>query len=87
MKTIYKYPIQIADSQTIWIPSGAKNLHVGLDPQGDPCLWAAVDTNAPDRPVTILIIGTGNGIAANLEVGPHIGSFSQGTFMWHVFLG
>ena len=85
MKTIYKYPIQITDEQEITMPTGAIVIHAGLDPQGTPCVWARVDTEAEPEPVSILVYGTGT----TMEYEPleHVGSFTQGPFVWHVFLG
>jgi hypothetical protein len=85
MKTIYKYPIKITDEQEIQMPAHANVLHVGLDPQGTPCLWAMVDTAKPMEPVSVLVVGTGNPMP--FEPLRHVGSFVQGPFVWHVFLG
>jgi len=85
MKTIYKYPIQITDEQEIQMPCDANVIHAGLDPQGTPCLWVEVDTAAPTEPVSVLVVGTGNPMPYVAHT--HLGSFVQGPFVWHVFLG
>ena len=85
MKTIYKYPIQITDEQEIKMPCDAEVIHAGLDPQGTPCLWAKVERNHPLEPVSVLVVGTGNPMPFHAE--RHVGSFNQGPFVWHVFLG
>jgi len=85
MKTIYKYPIQITDEQEIEMPFASKVIHAGLDPQGTPCLWAVVDTESSPEPVSVLVVGTGNPMPFHPE--RHVGSFVQGPFVWHVFLG
>lgn len=85
MKTIYKYPIQITDEQEITMPIGAEVIHAGLDPQGMPCLWAKVESDNPTEDVSVLVVGTGNPIMFHTE--RHVGSFVQGPFVWHVFLG
>lgn len=85
MKTIYKYPIQITDDQEISMPQGAQVIHAGLDPQGVPCVWALVDTRNEPEPLSILIHGTGNPMADTPH--KHVSSFTQGQFVWHVFLG
>ena len=83
MKTIYKYAIGITDEQAVTMPRGAKILSAGLDPQGNPCVWAEVDTDEKDISVTIEIFGTGNPIQ------PHprkfIGTFVDDVFVWHVY--
>ena len=85
MKTIYKYPIKITDEQEITMPQGAKVIHAGRDPEGTPCVWAQVDTEAKPEPVSILVYGTGNPM--KYEPLAHVGSFNQGPFVWHVYLG
>lgn len=85
MRTIYKYPIKITDEQEIPMPADAEVLHVGLDPQGTPCLWAMVETDKPVEPVSVLVFGTGGPVA--FESLRHVGSFVQISCVWHVFLG
>lgn len=88
MKTVYKYPIQIADEQEVSMPYDAKVIHVGLDPQGTPCLWAKVESNNRPEPVRVLVVGTGGPIPyMPYHEERHVGSFTQGPFVWHVFLG
>jgi hypothetical protein len=82
MKTIYKYPIQITDEQDLEIPHGYP-LHVGLDPQGVPCIWFQVNTDHLKSKVKIHIIGTGNPIPDAAIF--YIGSFVQSPFVWHVY--
>jgi hypothetical protein len=84
MDTIYKYPIEITDEQTLSIPAAFDPLHVGLDPNGAPCLWCAVDSNRIKRDVKVAVVGTGNHLPQDVK--RHVGSFVQGPFVWHVFL-
>ncbi|AHJ10769.1 hypothetical protein P106B_86 [Rhizobium phage vB_RglS_P106B] len=91
MKTIYKYPLEIADYNTILIPGGyeyLKIVHVGRDPYGTPCIWAEVDTAYPTMPVTAYIVGTGHPLPnpEQLRVPQHIGSFVERVFVWHVYI-
>ena len=85
MKRIYKYPIQITDEQEIQMPFGAEVIHAGLDPQGTPCLWAKVESVNSPEPVSVLVVGTGKPMPHAAD--RHVGSFVQGPFVWHVFLG
>lgn len=82
--TIYKYPFEIVDVQQLEIHRPALLRHVGLDPQGQPCIWAEVDPNNDVNVVTLLVVGTGRPIPATART--HIGSFNQGPFMWHVYI-
>jgi hypothetical protein len=83
MKTIYKYPIEITDEQEIKPPQFAKPLHVGLDPQGQPCIWLEVDTENDPKTMRIYVIGTGNPLPEYTAF--HAGSFVQSPFVWHVY--
>ena len=87
MTTIYKYPIEITDSQIIELPYLHKILHVGLDPNGVPCIWSAVDLHSSANTVIeILVAGTGTPLGLNYgSFKKHIGSFIQDLFVWHVF--
>jgi len=86
MTTIYKYPLEITDRQTLALPTGYQIALIGLDPNGTPCLWAIVDPARSVANETIHIVGTGNPVPPNV-VNRHIGSFVQEPFVWHAFLG
>jgi hypothetical protein len=83
MKTIYKYPIKTTGCQEILMPSGAEPIHAGLDPSGQPCVWAKVDDDRKREIVNIYIVGTGNPMPDDNVA--HVGSFVQNCFVWHVF--
>ena|GEM_PF-465736 len=84
MKRIYKYPIKIEHKQMIRLPAICQTIHAGLDPKGDPCVWALVDPECPMHDQEIQIYGTGHPVEEIYL--HHIGSFVQAIFMWHVFL-
>lgn len=86
MKTIYKYPIEITDEQIILMPAGAIMLTVQVQ-NGNPFIWAMVDTEARMEDVPIRVHGTGHPIceSSNLE---YIGTFQSmygGNLVFHVF--
>lgn len=85
MKSIWKYQLTIAREQTIRPPKGAKIIHTGLDPTGELCLWAEVDTHEEgSEPLLIRIYGTGHML---YEVGQrHLGSVVIGDYVWHVYI-
>jgi len=85
MHTIYKYPIDIVLHQTVVLPLKATIIHVGLDPQGKPCVWAEVCTDIKQTVEwNIYIVGTGN--PRRDEARTHLGSFKENDmFMWHVY--
>lgn len=85
MKTIWKFPLDITDSQTILMPKGAELLIAQLQ-GGQGCLWALVDDAAPREERTIEIHGTGNPIHQDMGIErKYIGTFQQEAFVWHVF--
>jgi hypothetical protein len=86
MQTVHKYPIEIIAEQEISMPFGAKVIHAGLDPQGNPCVWAEVESTNTPEPVRLFVVGTGHTMPD--EAATHVGSFVHDSFfMWHVFLG
>lgn len=85
MRTIYKYPLKITDSQTIPIAGFESFCAAMLDPNGIPCIWCEVDTKSIFiREVEIFIVGTGNPIPEKANV--FIGSFLMIPSVWHVYL-
>lgn len=82
MITVWKYPIEITDEQEIEMPSGAIILHAGLDPTGQPCVWAQLDPNRPLERRKIYVAGTGGPMSWYHD---HISTFVDGSFVWHVF--
>lgn len=83
MRTIYKYPLDLTDSQILHLPSSAKPLSVQL--QGEQlCMWAEVNTGVGGRKeVVITIVGTGHPIPPGAV--HYLGTVQQGQFVWHVY--
>lgn len=83
MITIYKYPIRIADEQSVQMPKGAKIIRADTDLDGVPCIWAKVDTNRDPEFRLVFVHGTGHPIPSGRE---YVGSFKhEDRFVWHVF--
>jgi hypothetical protein len=85
-RTIYKYPIDITEHQHIPIKmelgTTAKIIHVGLDPNGTPCIWVELIPGEISVELCIHIVGTGR-LAPNKCT--HKGSFVMDLFVWHVY--
>lgn len=86
MKTIYKYPLEIFERQTLMLPTGAKILSV--QPQGkheSVWLWALIDTEQPQEARTIVMRGTGHEFPEGTFT--HLGTFQVmgGSLVFHVF--
>ena len=85
MKSIYKYPLEIADSQQIDMPKGAQLLSIQIQ-RGNPCLWALIEIDAERMKRTIQMRGTGH-VADG--VGTFIATFQMegGALIFHTFDG
>lgn len=82
-KTIWKFPLDLEDSQIIDIPIGAKFLTAQV--QGCICIWAVVDPGKVSERRRILIRGTGHPFTGSEE--RYIGTVMDRAFVWHVFDG
>ena len=87
MKSIWKFPLQVMDSQEIEMPSHAQVLTVQV--QGEqPCLWAIVTPYAPKVTRTVRIYGTGHPAPDDLSRADYVGTFQLmgGGLIFHVFI-
>ncbi|GAI60505.1 unnamed protein product [marine sediment metagenome] len=85
MKTIHKFPLQVADLQEMKMPKDSTILTVQVQ-KGTPCLWALVDTDKETEDRFIRIIGTGHSVPENVL--RYIGTFQaleNNWFVGHVF--
>ena len=82
MKTVYKYPLDITDEQTVWLPKDAEILKIA-DQQDRLCLWALVEKDAPTYQKIIRVHGTGHNVAD--EGLKHLDTVLMGSLVWHVF--
>ena len=86
MKTIYKYPLKVTDSQYLQLPRGCHVLSAG-NQDGELVLWAQVDTDQPLVPHQVLIYGTGR----PFELPGHrayryLNTVQMPPFVWHVWV-
>lgn len=90
MLTIYKYVIEPSlEAIDLTIPGGGPVISAGIDPSGNVCVWAMVDTDKPDEKVRIICVGTGWPLDAAMNAARDwlnfIGTVKTGIYMWHVF--
>jgi hypothetical protein len=85
MKTVWKYPLEVLDEQTIEIPDIHQILHIA-EQHGEPTLWFLVDPGAPKIKKRIRIYGTGHTIVNDYQM-TFLGSvlMSRGDLVWHIF--
>jgi hypothetical protein len=87
MLTMWKYPLEVTDTQWLSdVPLPAEVMSVGLDPEGQMCVWVMVDPDQSQRKnVSVTITGTGNPIS-NIFTPKFVGSVTVGKFVWHVWV-
>ena len=85
MKTIWRYKFSITDEFTLDMPSGSRVLAAFLKANGEPSLWAEVDTNMLLETRKFAVVGTGNPMPQGLK--KYISSFEShgGQFVWHLY--
>jgi len=83
MQTIYKYSLNITDSQVTSMPKDAQILTAQT--QNDClCLWALVDTEKPNTDRVIRIYGTGHPTCVDDFY--YVSTVqTRGGFVWHIF--
>ena len=94
MRTIYKYPLETTDLQSIKIPKladedGFMKQFLCIDTQnGCLCLWCLVDTSEQEREVFFRVVGTGNPTPDYLCKKDYLDTYQLfgGGFVGHVFL-
>lgn len=84
MLTVHKYPLEITDRQCISMPMGARVLKVDSQ-NGQPMIWALVDTERMMADHFVRIVGTGHPAEESVEARNYLGTFFQGPLVWHVF--
>ena len=84
MVSIWKFNLQTIDKQVIEMPVGAELLTVQIQ-NGEPCLWARVDTNEMLEQRQIAIHGTGQELPDTTR--KYIGTYQMvgGRLIFHVF--
>lgn len=87
MTTIWKYPLNITDQQTISLPQGAKILSVQLQGlvSSQLHLWAEVDTEQIFEGRVIEIFGTGNPITPGRRRYIDTVQMHGGALVWHIY--
>lgn len=86
-KTIWKYELEIRDTQFIKMPKDANVLSVQTQ-GGMPVLWVLVNPANPPEEKCFEIVGTGNLVYCDMgTTRDFIGTFqmSNGLSVWHLF--
>lgn len=85
MKTIWKFPVRMTDSFAVEMPRGARLLSVQVQ-NGEPCLWALVDSSAPSVDRSFALRGIGHEVG-ELDLSAFVGTFQLrgGGLVFHLF--
>jgi len=86
-KQIFKYALEITDTQSVAIPEGAEILTVQTQRE-IPCLWALVNPKLPSTERQIETFGTGHPVHVGIGVERrYIGTYQiqNGNLVFHVF--
>jgi hypothetical protein len=86
-KVIWKYPLEVRDSNVIKMPEGAKILCVQTQ-NNIPCIWAIVDAEESLENRFFRIVGTGQFLQKEyLDYKEYIGTFQldNGLLVFHLF--
>lgn len=83
MQVIHKYKLEFRPIQIVKLPL-KRVLTVQLQ-NGTPCLWALVDTDASEIPLTLRMAGTGTHDGCEFEKMAYISATQYGAFVLHWF--
>lgn len=83
MTTIWKFPLEITDTQQINVPVGTTFISSQFQ-NGVLCLWGIVNPDNILVQRTIDIIGTGNPFR-HPYTSKFIATVQQGPLVWHIF--
>lgn len=83
---IWKYPLELAEKQTLQTPLGAQILSLQVQ-RGVPTLWILVDPDSPKVSRTLWMVGTGYPVPAAAASGTFIGTYQveDGALVFHIF--
>lgn len=86
MRTIFKYPLDVADEQVVALPHGAQILCAQMQ-HSMPCIWAEVDRQAPVSQRIFYMYGTGHRVPTD-RVQTYVGTvqLSGGALVFHVYV-
>lgn len=80
--TIWKFPLEVTDKQTINMPDHARCLSVQVQ-HGIPCLWAQVREEAPVVSRVFYTYGTGHPMPP--RPGEYISTYQFDALVFHVY--
>lgn len=84
MRTIYKYKLELKETQRVSMPAYSQIIKAGVQ-DNEIYIWAIIDTDKELLDKLIRIVGTGNSTDAMTQANYHIDTVFMGSFVWHIF--
>jgi len=84
-KTIWKFPLALADLQNVMMPEGSEILTAQVQPGSGLCIWAIVNSESPLQRREIEVIGTGNPMPDAKRRYIATVQMVGGSLVWHIF--
>ena len=85
MSVIWKEPLPLEQGRDTLTVESSGALHVGIDPNGVPCVWFwAPEEESYVKRVTVILVGTGVPMAEE-SVDRYLGTFVWRTLVLHAF--
>lgn len=78
---IYKYQLQTATTQSVYMPLGAQILSIQTQNEII-CIWVMVEEHKPQVQRVFQIVGTGQGFDQNRK---YLATVQLGSYVWHIF--
>lgn len=82
MREVWKFRLSLDDHHKVAMPECSQPIMFDMQ-DGEPTLWAIVDTSLSTVTQRFRLAGTGHPLGD--EVGEYIGSCFDGSFVWHLF--
>lgn len=83
MRTVWKYPVPVADQFTVRLPVEHVVLHVEKQ-DGQACMWVEVDDEDESIDVQFYVEGTGHPL---VDSAVWCDTWLDGPFVWHLYEG
>ena len=87
--SIFKYTLEkTTDSQYVEVKGFQKITHIGMDPNGEICLWAMVDIDDEvESSLGLMLCMTGHDLPGGMYAAKHINTFiDEGWCVLHAYL-
>ena len=85
MNTIYKYELDVTQSQKLELPSNCNILDLQVQ-NGVPCLWVQLNDACETKVFDIQMYGTGWQLEESIHSYDYLGTVQIDGFVWHYYI-